>query len=321
MNARGEGTMKIVFLTAAAVFWSTSYAYAGAWTAPRGAMYHKLSINYYQAEDLFDSNGHRAGQDADGRFTDLNATYYGEYGIIDRLTASTTFAYKALEFTDDSSGGTDPSTSGIGDIEAALKYRIHGGKAGIFSALTMVKIPEAYDEDDSLPLGSGQYDIEGRLLYGRSLYPAVPGYCGVEIAYRHRVDDPADEVKYLLEFGADIYRNLYGRVKLDGTWGMNNGASQESSGDSDDCSSCEKDGTGRSASAGTSESSTGDSGTGTGYATQYTTNEYDIGKLDLALGYKITPRWAVETGTVLDIYGTNITAGLSFFLAVVFQTR
>ena len=55
-----------------------------------------------------------------------------------------------------------------------------------FPSRGLVKIPETYDEDDDVPLGNGEYEFEGRLLYGKSMWPVIPGYVNLEAAYRKR---------------------------------------------------------------------------------------------------------------------------------------
>jgi hypothetical protein len=158
------------------------------------------------------------------------------------------------------------------------------GHGGVFSAQALVKIPEAYDEDDDVPLGNGQYDYEARLLYGQSLYPRFPGYVNAELGYRFRAEDPADELKYLIEAGVDFTSTLYGRVKLDGILGMDN--AEEGSRNNVNPSA---------------------------------TNDYDLGKLEAALGWKCLKDWGLELGYRPEIYGKNISAGENFSLAIIYQ--
>ncbi|HEX9022959.1 MAG TPA: hypothetical protein VF799_03875, partial [Geobacteraceae bacterium] len=117
-----------------------------------------------------------------------------------------------------------------------------------------------------------------------SLYPWLPAYANLEFGYRWRDGDPSDEIRYLIEFGADFTKELYGRVKLDGTLSLDNGNHVDPNGN------------------------------------PTTTNNFDLGKLDVALGYKITPAWGVELGYRRDIYGQNTAAGDNYSLAVIWKT-
>jgi len=78
----------------------------------------------------------------------------------------------------------------------------------------LFKAPYLYDEDSELPLGNGQEDFEGKLLFGKSF--GELGYGGLEVGYRIRTEDPVDEFRYLVEYGFDLNERTYLRTKLDG---------------------------------------------------------------------------------------------------------
>jgi hypothetical protein len=263
------------------VVWCYSFCFAGAWTQNRGAMYNRLVFNYYYADERFDGGGQRKDFDNNGDFKDLNVNYYVEYGLTCRLTAIGSFYYKYLEYDDET---VKLETYDFGDIDFALKYRLYNGPLGVFSVQGLVKIPGVYDRHERLAIGNGQYDLEFRVLYGLSLWRFLPGYCNFEVGYRWRADDPSDEFRYLAEFGMYFVKNTYGRIKLDGILGLRN---------------AEKD----------------IDFSGNPAATL----DFDLGKLDAALGYKISPRWAVELGYVPEIYGLNTSAGARYSMAVVYQ--
>ena len=261
---------------------SATTGFAGAWTAPKNAFYEKLSYNYYYAHETFDPSGHRGSMPDNGKFTDHNISNYFEYGLLDSLTVINSLTYKWLE-NDNNSALT--KGYGLGDVDLGLRYKLlDHEKAGIVSAQLLVKIPGTYDKNDPLPLGNGQFDTEVRLLYGRSLYPWIPGYGNVEFGYRWRAEDPSDEIRYLVEFGVDITKDFYTRVKLDGTLSVDNGKKTDGSGN------------------------------------PTATNNFDLGKLDVAVGYKVTPAWGLEVSYRPDIYGQNTAAGANYSLALFYKT-
>ena len=261
---------------------SATSSFAGAWTAPKNALYEKLSYNYYYAHETFDSSGHREGTPNNGKFTDHNVSNYFEYGLLDSLTVINSLTYKWLE-NDTNLART--KGYGLGDVDLGLRYKLlDSERIGIVSTQLLVKIPGTYDKNDPLPLGNGQFDTELRLLYGRSLYPLIPGYGNVEFGYRWRAGDPSDEIRYLVEFGVDVTRDFYTRAKLDGTLSVDNGKKRDGSGN------------------------------------PTATNNFDLGKLDLTVGYKVTPAWGVEVSYRPDIYGQNIAAGANYSLALYFKT-
>ena len=253
---------------------------AGAWTQKKNGAYVRSAVNYYYANENFDQDGNRDDMAGSGRFQDINANVYCEYGLTDTITFITSLYYKYLGYEDNT---IEMKSYGIGDIDLGAKYKFFEGTPGVFSVQTLIKIP-AYDEEDRLPLGNGQTDIEARLLYGRSLWPNVPGYVNGEIGYRFRLEEPSDEFRYLLEFGLDFSQQWYSRIKLDGILSMENS----------------------------------DSGFQGGSNPQIAP-EFDLGKLDLVVGYKVTPVWSIEIGVEPDIYGKNISAGTKATLAVAYK--
>ena len=47
-------------------------------------------------------------------------------------------------------------------------------------------------------------------------------------------------------------------------------------------------------------------------------NEFDLGKLDLTLGFKLSPSCTIEIGARPEIYGKNSSAGTNMSMAVTF---
>jgi hypothetical protein len=171
--------------------------------------FDRVSLNYYYADDEFTSSG-RTDFPLHGNFKDFHVGNYIEYGLTDRITLINSLSYKTIRKEDDE---VKQHTWGLGDVDLAVKYKIAEGSWGVLSGQGLVKMPGPYDGDISLPLGNKQWDVEARLLYGRSLYPHIPGYVNFEIAYRVRFGDPSDELRYLAEFGMDFTKQFYGRIK------------------------------------------------------------------------------------------------------------
>ncbi len=256
----------------------SSSLYAGAWTMAKGHLYSRLAFNYYYSDEKFTNGGGKKDFKWNGKFKDYNVSLYVEYGITDRLTVLTSLYYKKIKKEDDFIKMT---TYGIGDIDFGVKFNVFKGKKGVFSIQGLVKIPDAYDEDDELPLGNGQYDYELKALMGFSLWPTIPGYMNFELGYRWRTEEPADELRYLVEFGMDFTKKLYGRVKLDGIKGLDNGK-------------IVKDLSGN----------------------PTLSYNYDLGKLDITFGYKITKKVSLELEYTPEIYGENTSAGATYTFAI-----
>lgn len=270
-----QSYQSLVFIILPLLF--SELAYSGAWTGPEGAIYNKFGFNYFSSDKQLNSDGDSVS--AGSEFTDFNFTYYGEYGLKDNLSIFGSAAFKSLEAKPD--GGVSVDTSGIGDVDLGVRYNLYNEGWGLVSLQGLVKIPSAYDEDDALPLGNGQYDLEVRVLYGRSLYPK-PMYYGVEVGYRGRADEPSDEVKYLLEFGYTVNNKVSLRAKLDGTLSAKN--------------------------AGKIPATPGN---------PTLAADFDIAKLDLTGSYTIEKDKFIEFSLSSTLYGRDTADGTTFSVAYI----
>lgn len=268
----------LVILT---LFCCSTNLFAGAWTMEKGKSYHRFAANYYFADKEFDQNGDSRSMKWNGEFKDFNLNYYMEYGIIDKLSFFGSFYYKDLTKEDNY---IKYETDGTADFDLGLRYQLYSGRVGVFSVQGMVKVPELYDEDDALALGNGQYDYELRFLYGRSLWPIIPGYINLESGYRWRAEEPADEFRYLIEVGSDLGKKFYTRAKLDGLVNAGNGTDRVDN-----------------------------------YGNPTATFEYDLTKLDLTAGYKLNTKWGLELGYTTALWGESTAKGDTWTLALSFK--
>lgn len=265
------------------LFCTCSQALAGAWAQGHGHSYQRLGASYYFAERNFNDDGERKRMTDDGDFRDLNLNYYLEYGLTAHATLITSIYYKQIKQEDER---IEIKTYGFGDLDLGIKYQIVDLTAGAIAVQGMVKIPELYDEDDTMPLGNGQYDYEIRLLYGQSLGYLFPGYCNVELGYRWRAEAPSDEFRYLVELGMDLSSQLYVRAKLDGLISAQNGDTIVDASGNPTLSS-----------------------------------EFDLLKLDLAAGFKLNKTWGLEAVYSPALSGENTACGTTCTLALTCQIR
>jgi len=269
---------KLIVATSALVALSFSQAtLAGAWVAAKDSGYGKLSLNTYSADE-FEGDSPNFGE-----FNSSNVTYYGEYGLGSNFALYGSVTYQWLEQQDNV--GNEVTSNGLGDTEIGVRYQWQA-EPFVLSTSLLVKLPYLYDEDDALPRGNGQEDIEFRVLVGKSLYPY--GYFGVEAGYRLRTDAPSDEYRYLLEYGIDFNENAYFRTKLDGILSANN---------ADEISSSNEQ---------------------VGNLTLLP--EFDLGKVELTVGYNFgrpnKKRWGLEFTYTKEVYGENTLQGDGFQLAL-----
>lgn len=198
------------------------YKAFSAWTQPKGHSYHQLTFSYYKTNKKFQS----LEKDEEGLVTDPNSdihkysapgfistkiTYYGEYGIIDKLTIFTSIPYDWQNSEDTKRYADESGPSGIGDINLGLRYNLTQslfGSKWLSSIQATLKIPEAYDYGHPLThlsLGDGQYDFTLALLFGKAF---DWGYAWANVGYKFRFEndeydpitfDPSDQIK--ISFG------------------------------------------------------------------------------------------------------------------------
>lgn len=262
-----------------------SHAFAGAWTAKKGDNYLKGAVNFFETSSRFGEEG------TFENFRNTNFNVYWEHGVRDDLTF---FATGSLTDLENQADGIETSNTGIGDIDLGLKYRLIDGPV-IVSVQGLFKAPYLYSTDSELPLGNGQEDFEGKVLFGKSF--GELGYGGLELGYRVRTDDPVDEFRFLIEYGFDVSDKTYLRTKLDGIH-----AAQSSNVD-----------------AGIPIADGGNN-----IFTPATTTinpqlplEFDLGRLEYTVGYKFADGFAAELTGTTAIYGDNTLSGTNVQVAIV----
>jgi hypothetical protein len=189
-----------------------------AWTQPKGHSYNQLTFSHYVTNEKFttietDKEGVILDTDAGIRekeqpeFVSQKVTYYGEYGITDKLTVFLAVPYDWQESDDTIKFAGDAGPAGIGDINLGLRHGLAGNvfNTGILASIQAeVKVPEAYKYKHPLThlnLGDGQYDATIALLLGKGYNK---GYAWANIGYKFRFEndefdpqtfDPSDQFK------------------------------------------------------------------------------------------------------------------------------
>jgi len=253
-------------------------ALAGAWTAKQGESYLKEAVNYFETNSRFGpENGFES-------FRNVNYNLYWEYGVKDNLTF---FTQGALTKTRNTDSGVTTFGSGISDIDLGLRYRLTDGPV-IVAVQGLFKAPYLYDQDAELPIGNGQEDYEGRVLFGKSFDEL--GYGGLEVGYRLRAEAPADEFRYVVEYGIDLNERSYVRAKLDGVHAVG-GFKARSNANAPIV-------------------------TGNDLNPQLP-NRFNVGRLEYTLGYKISRSLSGEIAGTTAVYGNNTLKGTNIQVALV----
>lgn len=162
---------------------------AAAWTRKQGEILFVIPGEYFVADEQFDSDGDRVDRD---RFQQIEVAPYLEYGITDYVTVGAQPKYRWVEL--DTPAGTIDN-EGLAESDFFTRVRLwHEGQAA-FSLQGLVKVPIDPAEDDALPIGRDQYDAELSALFGNGHnFDAGRLFYNLELGFRKRFDDPADEV-------------------------------------------------------------------------------------------------------------------------------
>ncbi len=214
-----------------------------AWTQPKGHSYNQLTFSNYHTTQKYttlDTSQGEAGLKVPvhridtEEFQSTKITYYGEYGITDKLTIFTGIGWDWQKSNDNIKYGVEQGPSGIGDINLGLRHSLIGnilGSGVLMSIQAEVKIPEAYDYESPvthLSLGDGQYDSTVKLKFGRGF---SKGYAWLDTGYKFRFENdqldnnhftPSDQIKVSFGGGYAVTSWLSIRGLVDWTKSVGN---------------------------------------------------------------------------------------------------
>ena len=260
-------------------------AEAGAWTQTDHGYYLKLSGLSFATTEELDVNGNSLPRQGDGELTDFAFSSYLEYGLTDRLTLVASIPYKKVEDTRYIGGRQNgvaavESSSGFGDLETRLRWQLQTDPV-VLSVAAGGKIPLGYEVTQAtrVPLGTGEFDGDVRLLAGRSFYP-MPLYTTGEFGYRRRGGRFSDELLYAAEAGYAMGRLML-KANMSGVRTLG------------DC---------------------GDAGQGGGLI-----GDQNTFKLSPGVIYSVRPEWQLSLDTISVAQGCNSATGTTFVVGAAYK--
>ncbi len=203
------------FISACSICLVSSHtpSFAGAWSQQKGHYYAKFSGIYYTSDERYNDMGRRdeLGQD-DDEFRSTQGFLYVEYGVADRLTTVAQFQGGRLV---NENALIRQTTVGTGDVDLGLKYQWIDAPV-VLAPFVTAKIPGGYDQKYEPPLGTGDADLEFRVLAAKSFHP-WPLYMGAEVGYRLRGGPFSNQVPYLVEVGSQFREGMFAKIYVNGT--------------------------------------------------------------------------------------------------------
>ena len=210
----GDGRLLSLAVVLGLALGTCSAAWAGAWSQAKGRYYAKVSGIFYSSDQVYNDMGKRDPLGAnEDRFESRQGFLYLEYGLLDRLTLVAQMNAGELVFRD-TLVVKWRRTRGTGDVDLGGKYQLVDDPL-VLAPMVSFKLPTGYDRKHDPSLGTGETDLEFRMLAGRSLYP-WPLYVGAESGYRVRGGPYSNQVPYFLEVGVTPHPGVFAKVYLEG---------------------------------------------------------------------------------------------------------
>lgn len=206
----------------------------GGWTKEKGTAYYKVSQWWVVAAKHYTGDG---SIDPNAKMGIYNTSFYGEYGISDRVTGIVYFPFfsRATRNAQIGSTGTviapGESVNSLGDTDLAIKYRLSKPESPFVVAGTLLLgLPLGTVDggsDGSLQTGDGEFNQMLRVDASRSFtIGSINAYANIYTAFNNRTENFSDEFRSGGELGAAFLKNkLWSIARVDAVKSLKNGLS------------------------------------------------------------------------------------------------
>ena len=200
---------------------------AGPWPQRKRHGFYKLGFGFVQANRYYEPNGNLITIPT---LADYTTSFYGEYGLTDRLTG---IAYIPLvqRITLNKQVGRETGTvffegaekTGLADADLGVRYGLLQKGNTVVSASLMLGIPIGDNQQENgLFTGDGEFNQHLSIGVGHSFYPA-PAYVTVEAGYNNRTQGFSDEFRFSAEAGYTIKNKVTVIARTRGLESLKNG--------------------------------------------------------------------------------------------------
>lgn len=205
----------------------------GGWPQKKGKGYFKLS----QFVIISDSYYSPAGDILDiATASVFNTSFYGEYGITNRLTAVAYIPFFARATLNEQVSGRDgrqiapgDEVNSFGDTDLSLKYGLIVDKPIVVSATLTLGLPlgnEAGGDTQILQTGDGEFNQMVTIEASRGLRNGR-AWISTLLAFNNRSNSFSDELRLGLEIGHKLGERWIVNAKLLSVNSLNNGSDLE----------------------------------------------------------------------------------------------
>lgn len=206
----------ILILTFAILTTTTSYSQA--WTKEKGKSFLKLDFTSLTGNQLFNDKS----EVVDFQEYSFNTvSFYGEYGITNKLTAVGYIPLLQSNSLKESALGPEASNAGFGDVDLGFRYAISKEKFPL-TLTVMLGIPSGNNTDENqLYTGDGEFNQMVKLAsgVGKGNWWLQGG-----VGFNNRTENFSDEIRFDAEFGYKLFQNkLMAMLKFGGVSPLDNG--------------------------------------------------------------------------------------------------
>lgn len=205
----------------------------GGWPQKKGRGYFKLSQFLIISDQYYSP----AGDILDiATASVFNTSFYGEYGLTDRLTAVAYIPFFARATLNEQVSGRDgrqlapgDAVNSFGDTDLSLKYGLIVDKPIVVSAMLTLGLPlgnEAGGDTQILQTGDGEFNQMISVEASRGLKKGR-AWISTLFAFNNRSNNFSDELRLGLEVGHKLGERWIVNAKLLSVNSLNNGSDLE----------------------------------------------------------------------------------------------
>lgn len=219
----------IVFITI--IVLTQFEAMAGGWPQPQGLGFYKLDFSFIRARKFYGMDGNTYDINGAGTLLGYYTTsFYGEYGITNKLTAIGYAPFFVRNVVNEGVGAITGDilqkgleNNALGDIDLGLRYGIWAKNRWSVTTSLVFGLPTGdANNADLLFTGDGEFNQLLRLEAG---YGGDRWYATGYVGFNNRTEDFSDEFRFEGEFGYKFWNNrLLTGIKVTGVQSFNNGS-------------------------------------------------------------------------------------------------
>ena len=203
-----------------------SVSTAQAWTKGKGEGFYKLDFSTIRATNVLDSKGNLVPFRT---LTNTITSFYGEYGINNKLTAIAYVPFFVRNTVNATKGNQTGNiiapaitNNNFGDIDLGLRYQLFNKKGISVSANVLLGLPTGdARQADALFTGDGEFNQMVKIAVGTG---KTKWWTQGALGFNNRTKGFSDEFRYDFEFGYKFFNDrLLAIFKINGIESLNNG--------------------------------------------------------------------------------------------------